>query len=195
MGVIGITGAYEQVIGYGQVVKKMTEILIREGNEQDESGWTSVCAAAFLEDWVLGGGLLQPQVLAERGLALGMDITVPRRVMVVSVRDLARYTDTAAGQKRIDQLETAVSGLVEGEAGGIILRNAARQILLLRARRTLRCGPWHSVCASWRGNALVCGWQWGSTAARRMCTGLMPRQIRRGVRLAWRRKACCLTTV
>ena len=83
---------------------------------------------------MLGGGLLQPQVLAERGLALGVDITVPRRVMVVSVRDLARYTDTAAGQKRIDQLETAVSGLVEGEAGGIILRNAARQILLLRAR-------------------------------------------------------------
>ena len=36
VGVIGITGAYEQVIGYGQVVKKMTEILIREGNEQDE---------------------------------------------------------------------------------------------------------------------------------------------------------------
>ena len=134
VGVIGITGAYEQVIGYGQVVKKMTEILIREGNEQDEKRLDQRVRSRFLEDWVLGGGLLQPQVLAERGLALGVDITVPRRVMVVSVRDLARYTDTAAGQKRIDQLETAVSGLVEGEAGGIILRNAARQILLLRAR-------------------------------------------------------------
>ena len=115
VGVIGITGAYEQVIGYGQVVKKMTEILIREGNEQDEKRLDQRVRSRFLEDWVLGGGL-------------------PRRVMVVSVRDLARYTDTAAGQKRIDQLETAVSGLVEGEAGGIILRNAARQILLLRAR-------------------------------------------------------------
>ena len=134
VGVIGITGAYEQVIGYGQVVKKMTEILIREGNEQDEKRLDQRVRSRFLEDWVLGGGLLQPQVLAERGLALGVDITVPRRVMVVSVRDLALYTDTAAGQKRIDQLETAVSGLVEGEAGGIILRNAARQILLLRAR-------------------------------------------------------------
>ena len=134
VGVIGITGAYEQVIGYGQVVKKMTEILIREGNEQDEKRLDQRVRSRFLEDWVLGGGLLQPQVLAERGLALGVDITVPRRVMVVSVRDLARYTDTAAGQKRIDQLETAVSGLVEGEAGGIILRNTARQILLLRAR-------------------------------------------------------------
>ena len=105
MGVIGITGAYEQVIGYGQVVKKMTEILIREGNEQDEKRLDQRVRSRFLEDWVLGGGLLQPQVLAERGLALGVDITVPRRVMVVSVRDLARYTDTAAGQKRIDQLD------------------------------------------------------------------------------------------
>ncbi|MFR9161094.1 MAG: sugar diacid recognition domain-containing protein [Ruthenibacterium lactatiformans] len=86
VGVIGITGAYEQVIGYGQVVKKMTEILIREGNEQDEKRLDQRVRSRFLEDWVLGGGLLQPQVLAERGLALGVDITVPRRVMVVSVR-------------------------------------------------------------------------------------------------------------
>ena len=92
VGVIGITGAYEQVIGYGQVVKKMTEILIREGNEQDEKRLDQRVRSRFLEDWVLGGGLLQPQVLAERGLALGVDITVPRRVMVVSVRDLALYT-------------------------------------------------------------------------------------------------------
>ena len=103
-------------------------------DEQDEKRLDQRVRSRFLEDWVLGGGLLQPQVLAERGLALGVDITVPRRVMVVSVRDLARYTDTAAGLKRIDQQETAVSGLVEGEAGGIILRNTARQILLLRAR-------------------------------------------------------------
>ncbi|MFR2590204.1 MAG: CdaR family transcriptional regulator [Ruthenibacterium lactatiformans] len=145
VGVIGITGAYEQVIGYGQVVKKMTEILIREGNEQDEKRLDQRVRSRFLEDWVLGGGLLQPQVLAERGLALGVDITVPRRVMVVSVRDLALYTDTAAGQKRIDQLETAVSGLVEGEAGGIILRNARGRLRCVRGR-TLRCRPWHSVC-------------------------------------------------
>jgi carbohydrate diacid regulator len=77
VGVIGITGAYEQVIGYGQVVKKMTEILIREGNEQMKSGWTSVCAAVF---WRTGVG--RPACCSrrcwERGLALGVDITVPR---------------------------------------------------------------------------------------------------------------------
>ena len=35
-GVIGITGRYEDVAGYGQIVKKMVEILIRENAEQDE---------------------------------------------------------------------------------------------------------------------------------------------------------------
>lgn len=149
----------------------------------------------FLEDWVLGGGLLLPQVLAERGLALGVDITVPRRVMVVSVRDLARYTDTAAGQKRIDQLETAVLRTCGGRAGGIILRNAARQILLLRARPDAQMQAMAQRLCVMARERFGLRWQWGSTAARRMCTGLMPRQIRRGVRLAWRRKACCLTTV
>ena len=75
VGVIGITGAYEQVIGYGQVVKKMTEILIREGNEQDEKRLDQRVRSRFLEDWVLGSGLLQPRVLEERGFALGIDIS------------------------------------------------------------------------------------------------------------------------
>ena len=78
--------------------------------------------------------MLQAQALAERGLALGIDIALPRRVMIVSPRDLDHYISTAEGQKQLELLETAVSGLVEGEAGNIILRNAARQILLVRKR-------------------------------------------------------------
>ncbi|MBQ2048378.1 MAG: hypothetical protein II487_05300, partial [Schwartzia sp.] len=35
VGVIGVTGDYEQVIGFGQIVKKMTEILIRERERED----------------------------------------------------------------------------------------------------------------------------------------------------------------
>ena len=31
VGVVGITGPYEQVFNYGQIVKKMTEILVRRG--------------------------------------------------------------------------------------------------------------------------------------------------------------------
>ena len=81
-GVIGITGRYEDVAGYGQIVKKMVEILIRENAEQDERRMGQRVLNRFLEDWVLGSGLLQPRILEERGFALGIDISVPRRCPV-----------------------------------------------------------------------------------------------------------------
>ena len=133
-GVIGITGEYEQVIDYGQIVRKMTEILIRETIDQDEVRLKQRILSRFLEDWILGNGLLQPQALAERGLSLGVDITMPRRVMVISVQNLDKLIDTASGQKMIDEVESAVTNIVVAEYGNLILRNAARQILLVRKR-------------------------------------------------------------
>ena len=64
VGVIGITGLYGEVVGYGQVVKKMVEILIRENAEQDERRMGQRVLNRFLEDWVIGNGLMQPGILA-----------------------------------------------------------------------------------------------------------------------------------
>lgn len=133
-GVVGITGEYEQVASYGQIVKKMTEILIRESIDQNEIRLKQRVISRFLEDWILGDGLLQPQVLAERGLTLGVDITLPRRVLVISVQDLYRRIDTAAGQQLIDDVETAISQFIASDYGSLILRNTSRQILLIRQR-------------------------------------------------------------
>lgn len=129
VGVIGITGPYEEVAGYGQVVKKMVEILIRERVQQDQQRMSRRVLSRFLEDWVMGNGLMQPQNLAERGFRLGIDISVPRRVMVVSVKHLEEYNATEEGQKILEQAGMAVSGAAG--AGSLTLPNAGRQIILL----------------------------------------------------------------
>ncbi|MDD3192436.1 MAG: sugar diacid recognition domain-containing protein [Oscillospiraceae bacterium] len=133
VGVVGITGQYEQVVRYGQIVKKMTEILMREGYEQDEKRLDQRVRNRFLEDWVMGDGLAHSQSLAERGMLLGIDITLPRRVMILSIQDNVRYINTSDGQKLIEDVEKMVSTQVERE-GGIVLRNAGRQILLVTGR-------------------------------------------------------------
>lgn len=133
VGVVGITGRYEQVIGYGKIVKKMTEILLREGYEQDEKRLDQRVLNRFLEDWIIGDGLVRASVLAERGMRLGIDITLPRRVMIVSIKDSAHYINTSNGQKLIENVEKTVSEQAKRE-GGIILRNAGRQILLAVGR-------------------------------------------------------------
>ena len=135
-GVIGITGTYDEVIKYGQIVKKMAEILIKERIALDAERLDSRIRSRFLEDWVLGDGLSNPRSLSERGYAIGIDIRKKRRCMVISARDLSYYTSTLEGQQFIEQVEEAVAGQMEAWQGTIILRNAARQILLVSSRST-----------------------------------------------------------
>ena len=141
-GVIGITGDYDQVIEYGQIVKKMAEILIRERMALDNRQLDQRVRSRFLEDWILGSGLSNPQSLSERGFALGIDIRSPRRCIVTSARNREEYTGSLEGQLVLEKVERLVSARVQ-EQGGIILRNAARQILLLRRQET---GPLEALC-------------------------------------------------
>jgi len=131
VGVIGITGAYDAVIGYGQVVKKITQILLRERSELDQQRLDSRVRSRFLEEWILGDGLTHAASLAERGQALGIDITVPRRIVVVSPASREKYTDSLAGQERLEQVESVVAHDLLEQHDSIILRNTGRQILLL----------------------------------------------------------------
>ena len=81
-GVIGITGAYDEVINYGQIVKKMAEILIRERIALDAQRYDLRVRSRFLEDWILGEGVSSAQSLSERGFAIGIDIRIPRRCLL-----------------------------------------------------------------------------------------------------------------
>ncbi len=134
VGVIGITGGYDEVFAYGQIVKKMTEILIRERWELDQRRLDDRVRSRFLEDWVLGTGLSNPQALSDRGFALGIDIRSPRRVLVLSARNLTDYTGSLEGQQLLEQVEDTVKGCAAMSPGTMILRNAARQILLVPRR-------------------------------------------------------------
>lgn len=129
-GVVGITGAYGEVFQYGQIVKKMAEILVRERMTMDAQRLDLRVRSRFLEDWVLSDGLDQPQALSQRGFALGIDIHTPRRCMVVSIRNRTFYTNSLEGQQVIEAVEQEVERFLAGRSQ-LILRNAARQILLL----------------------------------------------------------------
>ena len=130
--VIGITGQYDEVIRYGQIVKKMAEILIRERIALDAQRLDQQVRSRFLEEWILGEGLSNPQSLAERGYALGIDIRNPRRCAVISPRRPERYVNSREGQRFLERVEQVISSHLP--AGCILLRNTGRQVLLYPGR-------------------------------------------------------------
>lgn len=134
IGVVGITGDYEQVYNYGQIVKKVTEILVRESYLKDRERFDKKIESRFLEDWILGSGSDQGQAFIERGIQLNIDITRPRRVMVIQLENFQQIASTGEGQKIIEKIERAVRKYICEEPGNVYLRLTTKQICLVLPR-------------------------------------------------------------
>lgn len=160
-GVVGITGNYNEVIRYGQIVKKMAEILVRERITLDEKRLDQRIRTRFLEEWILGEGLSNLQNLSERGYALGIDISLPRRCIVVSPRHLEGYMDSLEGQEFLERIESVVVSSLPPTMGFLVLRNAGRQIILVNKRSnqdlTILCRQLAEAVSTWLDVSLVCG--------------------------------------
>lgn len=134
IGVVGITGRYEQVYNYGQIVKKVTEILVREDYNREQERFDKKIEKRFLEDWVLGTGVKRNSAFVERGIALHIDITRPRRVMVVRLENFQQLADTSAGQKLIEKVEQAVGQFICEEPYNAHFSLATKQVCLVTPR-------------------------------------------------------------
>ncbi len=134
IGVVGITGEYDQVFNYGQIVKKMTEILVRESYTREQERFDKKIESRFLEEWILGTSEEFGNALIERGVLLHIDITRPRRVMVVRIDKFNELSSTGEGQKLIEKIENAVRRFICEEQGNLYLRLTTKQISLVTPR-------------------------------------------------------------
>jgi len=138
IGVVGITGEYEQVFNYGQIVKKMTEILVRESYAREQERFDKKIESRFLEDWILGSGRELGHPFIERGIALHIDITRPRRAMVLRLEGFQQFASTGEGQKVIEKIEQAVRKFICEEQGNVYLRLTTKQICLVVPRNDIQ---------------------------------------------------------
>lgn len=104
VGVIGVTGPEEQVKKYGQIIKKMTEILILDISMQEENELEERIRTRFLNDWIHTAQKDVNRQMVENGRQLGIDITLPRRILLVRILP-SRETEAAALQRNIDEAE------------------------------------------------------------------------------------------
>jgi carbohydrate diacid regulator len=88
IGVIGLTGKSEEVRKYGQIIKKMTEVLLLDTYVREQKNIEQKAKDRFLEEWVFGRyDVNYPQVFRLRAESLGIDTQSPKRVMVFSIKD------------------------------------------------------------------------------------------------------------
>ncbi len=87
IGVIGLTGKSQEVRKYGEIIKKMTEILILDSYLTEQKNTEQMAVERFLDEWTFGKyEINHPREFAFRAATLGIDIKIKRRVMVISIK-------------------------------------------------------------------------------------------------------------
>ncbi|MBK5201838.1 MAG: helix-turn-helix domain-containing protein [Spirochaetaceae bacterium] len=93
IGVVGITGNSEETRKYISIVQKMTEILIlgkiRESKYQIKQNRIN----SYLFDWVYNEDKTKRAYLISKGLELGIDITLKRRLIILRVDDNSNHIE------------------------------------------------------------------------------------------------------
>ncbi len=132
VGVIGVTGPAEQVKKYGQIIKKMTEILILDISMQEENGLEDRIRTRFLNDWIHTAQKDVTRQMVENGRQLGIDITLPRRILLVRILP-SREADAAALQRNIDEAEKKLMRRLRKEAETITFKCGSEVVAAVRS--------------------------------------------------------------
>ncbi|MGX8850418.1 CdaR family transcriptional regulator [Amedibacillus sp. YH-ame10] len=81
VGVIGITGEYEKIRPYAQIIKRMTEILVMDDLLKSEQMRKTYQMNSYLYEWIHSQSSVQEKELYERGLLIGINIRCKRRFL------------------------------------------------------------------------------------------------------------------
>ncbi|WFA08074.1 sugar diacid recognition domain-containing protein [Tissierella sp. Yu-01] len=87
VGVIGITGDKEEVEKYGQIIQRMTEILIREEYIKEQESIERESKRQFIEELLFRSNSDEKTLLL-RGELLNIKISIPRVVVVARLLDV-----------------------------------------------------------------------------------------------------------
>ncbi|MEM1485711.1 sugar diacid recognition domain-containing protein [Oscillospiraceae bacterium PP1C4] len=132
IGVVGVTGPYQQVVKYGQIIKKMTEILLLDHSYREQKELNDNIRSRFIEEWICTDIKNVNNAMEKRGLSLGIDITVARRIMVMSalVND---ESDITAAQKSFDGASKIISQIMSEDKNNVMLKSTATIICAVNA--------------------------------------------------------------
>jgi carbohydrate diacid regulator len=88
VGVIGITGDPADIFIYIKMIKSFTEIFIKNLYQQEQLLIEDQARNSFVEEWLFSKNLLNEESFVTRGKLLGIDVFLPRAVVMMQIEIL-----------------------------------------------------------------------------------------------------------
>src|SRR5690606_25362505 len=142
VGVIGITGPVEEIDPFGKVIKKMTEILLKEAYLDELSDLEERAKEYFIEEWI-SENWDNDKLFAARGWILGINVHLPRVAVLINLNDFndliySKLKSTQAnveGELEIQKYRRTIQKTIEShfkyEKQDIIIPSGSSRYVLL----------------------------------------------------------------
>lgn len=141
LGVVGITGPFEEAVKYGQIIQRLTGILLREVSAKEQKTLEEKVRNRFVEEWMTLEETQINHIFVERGKSMQMDITIPRRVIAFAAGNESSGPLTVSeledAEKALDDLKKAVK---VQEPDSIYMASVSRLVCAVPDRSDLRMG-------------------------------------------------------
>lgn len=130
IGVLGITGDYEKILPLAKVIKKMTELMVTEQELQRQHAYIEDNRTRFITELLTHNEHFITQKIIDYGLTLNIDLTVPRRVLVVKILP----TDNILPEKQREAEEKLKQKVLYLDSNGIVYKMTTFTVLLVKQR-------------------------------------------------------------
>lgn len=129
IGIIGITGPVNEVTKYGQIIKKMTEILLLEQKAQSQRVIEEKALERFLDEWILGELEIKSEADFRRIAAtFNIDPEKPMRIVTISCIKDDRLTDEI-----LTEISRYTRHEIHRELNGMAFRTATQIVCIIPA--------------------------------------------------------------
>ncbi len=141
IGVLGITGAYEDILPLAQVIRKMTELIVRDQRLTWQQARQEHQRQQILSDLLMRSETFVNNETVEQAAALGIDLRIPRRVLAVGLLpgqpDVLLAQSYAAIAQRARQIDHTILSC-QTRTALFLLTRSQRQDSLLDFAQQLR---------------------------------------------------------
>lgn len=130
VGVIGITGDKERVEKYGEIIRKFTQMYIRDENIKQTKAQEEKMVSRFLENWLMHAHTAHEPNFLDTANSLGITIKTARRIVMASFLD-QENADMMRQQAQLDKATRYLKQALCDHHKTYALRIGTRHVFLL----------------------------------------------------------------
>lgn len=134
IGVIGITGPVDQVIHFGRIIKKMTEILVMDSYRKEQGQLEDNARNYFIEEWVFGNSREDDHAFEVRGRLLGLDVKKPRIAAVMNINAGDDTLQEIQLQRVRDKIIGDMKKQIDDDKDNVVISIGSKYIFLMHAK-------------------------------------------------------------